>query len=133
MIKEFSISSSKKEQILDISDQVAKIVAESKVKDGICLIFVPHATAAVMINENYDPNICDDILDALRKSVPEGGWRHDRVDGNATAHIKASWVGPSQVVLVKDGKLILGTWQSIMLADFDGPKKRRVVVQLIQS
>lgn len=93
-------------------------------------MFVPHATAAVTINENADPNIGEDLQEALGKLIPEGIWRHDRIDDNAAAHIKAAIIGPSETVPVKNGKLVLGTWQSIMLMEFDGPRERRVIVQL---
>ncbi|MBW2991615.1 secondary thiamine-phosphate synthase enzyme YjbQ [Candidatus Woesearchaeota archaeon] len=127
MIKEIKINTKAKYDMVDIQKDVEKIVSESKVKNGICSVFVAHATAAVMINENYDPNVCDDILDALAQLVREGKWRHDRVDDNAAAHIKSSIVGASQTIPVKDGKLVLGTWQNIMVAEFDGPRDGRNV------
>lgn len=128
MVEEFSIRTSKRQEIVDITDQVKQIVKKSKVKDGFAVVYTPHATAAITINENYDPNVCDDIINALNKLVPAGVWKHDRVDSNADAHIKSAIIGPSQTIPVKDGKLTLGTWQSIMLAAFDGPRNRRVVV-----
>jgi len=133
MIKEINTSSSKKNQLLDITSKVEEVVKQSKIKQGLCIVYVPHATAALMINENYDPNVCDDILDSLRENIPEGKWRHDRVDNNAAAHIKSAIVGPSELIPIKDGKLLLGTWQSLMLADFDGPKRRRIYVQIIKD
>ena len=133
MIKEISVSSSKKNQLLDITAKVEDVVKESKIKQGLCIVYVPHATAAIMINENYDPNVCDDLLVSLRENIPEGKWRHDRVDSNAAAHIKSAIVGPSELIPVKEGKLLLGTWQSLMLADFDGPKKRRIYVQILKD
>jgi secondary thiamine-phosphate synthase enzyme len=89
---------------------------------------VTHATAAIVINENYDPNVCEDVLDALGKLIPEGVWRHDRVDNNAAAHIKSAILGPGETIPVREGKLVLGTWQAIMLVELDGPRDRRVVV-----
>ena len=89
------------------------------------------ATCGIVINENYDPNVCEDVLDALKKIAPQGIWRHDRVDGNADAHIKASIVGPSQVIPLKEDVLQLGTWQAITLADFDGPKRRHVIIEVL--
>jgi secondary thiamine-phosphate synthase enzyme len=91
---------------------------------------VPHATAAVAINENADPNIGEDLQEALAKLIPEGVWRHDRIDDNAAAHIKAAIIGPSEMVPVKNGTLLLGTWQSLMLVEFDGPRERKVLVQI---
>lgn len=133
MMQEFSLSTSKHNELVDITQEVKSIVGKSEIKQGLCIIYVPHATAAIMINENYDPNICDDILDSLRENIPEGKWRHDRVDNNAAAHIKSGIIGPSELIPIKDGKLTLGTWQSLMLADFDGPKRRRVIVQIIED
>lgn len=128
MQREFLIQSRQKYEMIDVTQRVASIVAEADVGEGMCSVFVPHATAAVIINENDDPQVCDDVLDALSKLIPEGVWRHDRVDGNAAAHIKASILGPSETIPVASGKLVLGTWQAIMVVDLDGPRQRRVVV-----
>jgi len=105
---EIIVKSNKHNELIDINQKVLDIVNKSKVKEGICNIYVPHATCAVMINENYDPNICLDIIDSLNENIPEGKWRHDKVDNNAAAHIKASIIGPSQTIPIKDGKLMLG-------------------------
>ena len=117
-------------EMIDITQQVADEVRQMGVKDGLCLVFVPHATAAVVINENADPNVCQDILDAMGRLVPEGAWRHDRIDNNAAAHIKATILGPSETVPVRGGALRLGTWQSLMLVEFDGPRDRTVIVEV---
>jgi len=129
MLKEFIISTNKKNEVIDINSEVESILKESKAKSGICTVFTPHATAAIIINENYDPNIGDDFLDALNELIKEGKWRHDKVDGNAASHIKASIVGPSETIPVENGKLMLGRWQDIMLCEFDGPRKRTVYVK----
>jgi secondary thiamine-phosphate synthase enzyme len=128
MQREFRVQSRQKYEMIDVTQRVAAIVAEAEVEEGMCSVFVPHATAAVIINENDDPQVCGDVLDALSKLIPEGVWRHDRVDGNAAAHIKASILGPSETIPVATGKLLLGTWQAIMIVDLDGPRQRRVVV-----
>jgi len=128
-----TVSTHKKRDIIDITDQIQGLVDKSKVKSGICSIYVPHATAAITVNENADPNVCVDILDALEKLVPQGVWLHDRIDNNASAHIKASIVGPSETIPIEDGKLQLGTWQNIFLADFDGPRERRLIVSILNS
>jgi secondary thiamine-phosphate synthase enzyme len=128
MQRDFEVSTRRKYEVVDITERVARIVAEAELDDAICSVYVPHATAAIVINENDDPNIGDDLLDALGKLVPEGIWRHDRVDDNGAAHIKASILGPGETVPVREGKLLLGRWQAIMLVDFDGPRRRRVVV-----
>jgi secondary thiamine-phosphate synthase enzyme len=128
VLTEFTFSTRQKYEVVDVTARVAALVAESGVDEGLCTVFVPHATAAVVINENDDPKICDDLVDALDKLVPEGGWRHDRVDNNGAAHIKAAILGPSETVPVRSGRLLLGTWQAIMVVDLDGPRTRRVVV-----
>jgi secondary thiamine-phosphate synthase enzyme len=128
MQAEFTLSTRRKYEVVDLTERVAALVAQSGVEEGLCTVFVPHATAAVVINENDDLKICDDLLDALAKLVPEGVWRHDRVDDNGAAHIKAAILGPSETVPVREGRLLLGTWQAIMVVDLDGPRSRRVVV-----
>jgi secondary thiamine-phosphate synthase enzyme len=127
---EFRIRTRKTQEMVDITGQIEEALREAKVSDGLCLVFVPHATAAVVINENADPNVCQDILDALGRLIPEGSWRHDRVDNNAAAHIKATMLGPSETVAIRGGRLRLGTWQSVMLVEFDGPRERTVIVEV---
>ena len=133
MIKEISISSSKKEEILNINDKVKKVVKESKVKEGLCIVYILHSTAAIIINENWDPNINLDIISALGKLIPKGKWMHDKVDGNGAAHIKAAIIGPSESIIIKNSELQLGKWQDIMLCDFDGPRQRKVLVKIIKG
>ena len=128
MQRDFEVSTRRKFEVVDLTERVARVVAESELDEGICSVYVPHATAAIVINENDDPNIGDDLLDALGKLIPEGIWRHDRVDDNGAAHIKASILGPGETVPVREGKMLLGRWQAIMLVDFDGPRRRRVIV-----
>ena len=126
-----SISTSKRQELIDITNKVEAIVKKSKVKDGLCTIFAMHATSAIIINENADPNIGLDIIDSLNELVPRGKWRHDKLDGNADAHIKSSILGPSEIIPIKNSQLQLGTWQAVMLADFDGPRNRKVIVHVI--
>jgi len=133
MQAEFTLSTRDEHEVVDITRQVAEIVADAGVEAGICNVYVPHATAAVVINENDDPNIGTDLLDALNKLIPQGVWRHDRVDNNGAAHIKAAILGPGETIPVRDGRLVLGTWQAIMLVDLDGPRTRRVVVTVVES
>ena len=130
IIKEFFVSTLKKYEVIKLNSAVNKILKESNVKEGLCIVFTPHATAAIIINENYDPNIGDDFQRALSSLIPEGKWLHDNIDENGAAHIKASIIGPSETIPVKDGKLMLGQWQDIMLADFDGPRDRRIIIQI---
>jgi secondary thiamine-phosphate synthase enzyme len=115
---------------IDITDRVQHVVRESGVKSGLCHVFVPHTTAGVFINENADPDALSDILNALERLVPwENGYRH--AGGNAAAHIKSTLVGTSQTVPVRDGRLALGRWQGIYLADFDGPRERKFQVSVL--
>jgi secondary thiamine-phosphate synthase enzyme len=127
---DIKIHTQKTQEMVDITAQVTEVVRQAGVRTGLCVVYVPHATAAVVINENADPNVCLDILDALGRMVPEGAWRHDRVDNNAAAHIKATILGPSEMVPVRDGNLQLGTWQSLMLVEFDGPRERTLIVEV---
>lgn len=129
-MEEFFVKTKRKFQVIDITPNVREVVERGTVAEGLCCVFVPHATAAVAINENADPNIGEDLQEALAKLIPEGVWRHDRIDDNAAAHIKAAIIGPSEMVPVKNGKLVLGTWQSLMLLEFDGPRERKVIVQI---
>jgi len=127
---EFQVKTTRQLQVIDITPRIREIVARDGLEEGLCCVFVPHATAAVAINENADPQIGEDLQEALAKAVPQGIWCHDRIDNNAAAHIKAAILGPSETVPVTRGQLLLGTWQSIMLLEFDGPRERRVVVQI---
>ncbi len=128
-----TLSTSAKSEALDITARVAEAVKASGAQEGLCTVFTPHATAAVAINENDDPNVGVDLLDALGRLVKEhDGWRHDRVDDNAAAHIKAAIVGPSETIPVRGGRLALGTWQNVFLCEFDGPRSsRRVHVTVV--
>ncbi len=125
---EIPIISDTKTQIIDITEDVEKLV--SKVKKGICNIYCPHTTAGLIINENADPSVKDDILMQLNKIVPENA-TYSHTEGNSPAHIKSSLVGVSLNIPVVNGKLMLGTWQGIMFCEFDGPRSRKVIVSLI--
>jgi secondary thiamine-phosphate synthase enzyme len=125
---ELKVRTNKKCEIIDITQRVAETVQAAQVADGLCCVYVPHATAAVIINENDDLQIGLDLLDALDKLIPEGVWRHDKIDSNGAAHLKAAILGPSETIPVQDGRLALGTWQAVMLVELDGPRDRRVIV-----
>ena len=129
----FSVRTTHHNEILDVTDEIAAIVKSTGVTSGQCAIYTPHATAALTINENADPNIGVDLLSALRKMVIEhDGWLHDRIDNNAAAHIKAAIIGPSETIPIVDGRLTLGTWQNVYYCEFDGPRSsRRVVVSIL--
>ncbi len=128
----FEIDTTRKRETIDITDRVREIVRRSKLERGLCHVMVLHATAAIVVNENDDPNIGTDLLTALDGAVPEhAGWLHDRIDNNAQAHILASILGPSEIVPVENGDLRLGRWQGLILVELDGPRRsRRVVVTL---
>lgn len=129
MIKEFSVSTKARTEFVDITSKVEGIVSDAKIKEGICVVFCPHTTAAVTINENADPAVCEDIQNHLNKAIPHrAGYTH--TEGNADAHIKASLLGPSITILIDSGRLKLGTWQGIYFCEFDGPRQRRVFVRV---
>ena len=130
MIAEFRIRTTTKREMIDLTARVADIVARADVAEGLCSVYTPHATAAIVVNENDDPNVCVDVLDALDRLIPAGIWRHDRVDGNAASHIQATILGPGETIPVRQGELLLGTWQAVMLVELDGPRDRRVVVTI---
>jgi secondary thiamine-phosphate synthase enzyme len=130
---EYKINTTKKHSLIDITAHLEDALKKSKIKNGLLIAYVKHATAAIIINENYDPNICDDFLDCLGKIVPSGVWKHDRIDGNGDGHIKAAICGPSESIPIKDGKLMLGRWQSPMLACFDGPRERTILITILQE
>jgi len=131
----FEIDTKRKRETIDITEQVREVVRHSKLERGICHVMVLHATAAIVVNENDDPNIGVDLLSALERAVPEhAGWLHDRIDDNAQAHILASILGPSELVAIENGELRLGRWQGLMLVELDGPRRsRRVMVTLTRS
>lgn len=130
--KEISLHSRERAEFIKLDAQVEKAVADSGVKDGVCRIYVPHTTAGVTINEGADPAVAEDIMARLEHLAPrEAAYAH--AEGNADSHIKATLVGSSVVVLVRDGRPILGTWQSIFFCEFDGPRRRQVLVQVTQG
>ena len=128
--QDFRISSRSRSQMIDITSQVGSIVDESGVTDGDAIIYCPHTTAAITINENADPSVPHDILLTLEQLLPQhrSGYRHS--EGNSDAHCKSSMLGCSEQVLIKGGSLQLGTWQGIFFCEFDGPRSRKVIVQV---
>ena len=132
MLEQIKVSTHKRCQLVDITKEVQKIIDKHKIKDGVLHIFCPHTTAAVTINENYDPSVQTDISDTLSKLVPHhAGYAH--TEGNADAHIKAAMVGSSRTVFIKGGKIAFGTWQGFYLCEFDGPRTREVWVKIIKD
>ena len=115
--------------MVDITSSIQKEISNSGVKEGVCIIYVPHTTAGITINEGADPAVCNDIMAKLNELVPpNAGYRHG--EGNADSHIKASLIGSSVSVLVENGGLVLGTWQKIFFCEFDGPRSRRVYLKV---
>ena len=119
-------------QMKDITAQVRDAVRESGVKDGLCVVFTPHTTAAITINENADPDVVRDLNMELGKIIPwEDGYHH--IEGNSAAHLKSSLVGASEHIIIEDGRLLLGTWQGIYFCEYDGPRSRKVIVKIMEG
>lgn len=129
---ELSIRTSRQKEMLDITPQAEQAVAKSGAKEGICLVYLPHATAGIIINE-FEPNIESDFLSAFERLFPKGNWRHNEIDDNAEAHLKSGFAGPGECIPIEGGRLALGTWQRVLLCEFDGPKNRRVIVKVIRE
>ena len=127
--QEIQVKTKARNELIDITPQVEKVVEESGIAEGICVLAVPHTTAAVTVNENADPSVKADIIAKLSELAPEGD-RYRHMEGNADAHIKATLVGPSETLLVRGGRLSLGTWQGVFFCEFDGPRTRRVVIRV---
>lgn len=127
-----ALSSQQREELLDITAQVRAVVERSGTRDGLVNVYAQGATAAIMIQENWDDSVQTDVLDLLRKLIPRGAWLHDRQDGNGDAHLKSGLVGPSASIPLIEGKLGLSTWQNVFFCEFDGPRvDRRVVVTIL--
>jgi secondary thiamine-phosphate synthase enzyme len=131
--RSFTLRTQDHHQVVDVTSEVREILKASAVREGQLTVYTPHATAAVTINENDDPNIGVDFLRALSQIVKEhDGWLHDRVDNNAAAHIKSAIIGPSETIPIIDGQLSLGTWQNVFFVEVDGPRhERRVIVSIV--
>ena len=130
----FTVETGSPQEAIDITARVQEVVAGSGVTEGFCHVMVLHSTAAIVVNETADKNIGRDVITALDRAAPDGdGWLHDEIDDNAHSHIKASILGPSELLPVQNGELLLGTWQGIYLLEFDGPRKRRVSVQFLRA
>lgn len=131
-IVQIEVQTHSRQELVDISDEVSRTVKESGVMEGACHVFVPHTTAALTIGENWDPTVAQDTLATLEVLVPLEAKYHHR-EGNAPAHVKASLLGSSQTLLVSRGRLLLGRWQGILLCEFDGPRRRRVLVKVVEG
>jgi len=129
-MKTITLETKSRSEMIDITAAVQKAVREEQIDNGFCLVYTPHTTAAITINENADPDVPRDILSALEKAVPfSAQYRH--MEGNSAAHAKSSLVGASELVMIENGRLVLGTWQAIFFCEFDGPRTRKVFVKLI--
>jgi secondary thiamine-phosphate synthase enzyme len=128
------IKTNNKEELIDITEEVNNIIRESGVKEGLCNIFALHATAAIVINENWDDSVQVDLLTRLRKLIPDhDNYLHDKQDNNAASHLKSALLGPSETIPIVNGRLELGRWQSIVFCEFDGPKaERKIAVQILK-
>ena len=131
-MEKISLSTNKRIDLIDITDRVQAVVLKSKVKSGICFLFCPHTTAGLTINENADPSVQRDILNALNKLVPEGA-HYSHSEGNADSHIKSSLFGSSLIIFIEDGQLAFGTWQGIYFCEGDGPRSRQVWVKIVEK
>ena len=130
MLHKLNIKTRSRVEFQEITDKVREIVKESGMESGICVIYVPHTTAGIMINEHADPNVIEDVAAQMEIiAPPTGNYRH--AEGNAAAHIKASLIGSSVTVIIQYGELALGTWQGIFFGEFDGPRSRNVLVKIV--
>ena len=132
MFYEISVSTPQKIALVDVTEKIEETVKESKVRNGICFIYVPHSTCGILINENYDPSVIRDILNAYERIVPQN-LPYAHLEGNSPAHIKSTIVGVNTFVFIREGKLKLGTWQGIFLAEFDGPRYRKLWIDIIED
>jgi secondary thiamine-phosphate synthase enzyme len=128
MRKTINIQTTSREELVDITNQVNDVLRNSGIDNGVIILYVQGATAAMMIQENWDDSVQTDVVNLLRKLIPRGVWLHDQQDGNGDAHLKAGLVGPSETIPVIDGKLGLSQWQNVFLCEFDGPRSERQVV-----
>ena len=126
--EEIGLETARREELIDITDRVTDVVKAAGIREGLITVYAHGATAAVMIQENWDASVPEDMVNFLRKLIPRGVWLHDRQDGNGDAHLKAGLVGPSETIPVIEGKLGLSTWQGIFFCEFDGPRSPRRVI-----
>jgi len=131
-MEKLNLRTSRRVELVEITDEIENIVTKSKVKDGTCLVFCPHTTAGLTINENADPSVRKDIINTLDKLIPAGG-DYSHTEGNADSHIKSSLFGSSLTVFIENGHLAFGTWQGIYFCEGDGPRQRQVWVKIISG
>lgn len=129
MLKSFNIKTKARTEFIDITHEVQRVINDLNIKNGVCLLYIPHTTAGITINEGADPSVVKDIQTTLNRLVPHN-LNYSHTEGNSDAHIKSTLVGVSKVVPINNGKLALGTWQSVFFCEFDGPRNRTVVVKI---
>ncbi len=127
-MKTIEIKSTRREQLIDITDQVKQAVKDANIKSGVVTVYAQGATAAIMIQENWDESVQTDVVNLLKQIIPKGVWLHDQQDGNGDSHLKAGLVGPSETIPVINGGLGLSTWQNIFFCEFDGPRTSRKII-----
>jgi len=132
MIEQFTLSTSSRNQLIDITNSVSDYVQRSGVKSGVCLVYTPHTTAAITVNENADPSVKSDIIRKLTDIFPQND-NYDHSEGNSDGHLKSSVVGCSQTLLIENGSLLLGTWQGIYFCEFDGRRTRHFYVKVVSD
>ncbi|MBR9676826.1 YjbQ family protein [Candidatus Woesearchaeota archaeon] len=131
-MKTISISTSKHNELISITDKVQSVINNSKVQKGLCVVYCPHTTAAITINEDADPTVKTDLLHALNQIVSDN-WNYQHSEGNSPGHVKSSLIGCSEKIIIIDGKLQLGQWQGIFFCEFDGPRNRKVQIKIIEG
>ncbi len=122
-----TLATSQVRELVDITAEARRRVSDAGISDGVLCLYAHGATAAIMVQENADPNIGKDVVTCLEKLIPDGAWLHDRVDGNGAAHIQAGLIGPSETIPVRAGRLDLSTWQNVFFCELDGPRTQRIV------
>jgi secondary thiamine-phosphate synthase enzyme len=134
MRKSITVKTSQREELIDITNLVNSVVQESGIENGLVSLYAQGATAAIMIQENWDASVRTDVIDCLQKLIPRGVWLHDRQDGNGDSHLKSGLVGPSETIPLIDGEVGLSTWQNLFLCEFDGPRtERKIVCTIIED
>jgi secondary thiamine-phosphate synthase enzyme len=131
MIRELEVNTRSHSELRDVTAEVQQAVSDSGVSEGVCHIFVPHTTAGLTLNENWDPDVRGDLVRALEAMVPDVTFRHG--EGNSPAHLLSSLLGAGQTLFVRGGRLVLGNWQGVYLAEFDGPRRRRLLVKVVSD
>lgn len=127
-----NLKTDKRIESVDITRKINEIISKSKLSSGICMVYSPHTTSGIIINESYDPSVLEDITTFLSDKVPHN-FDYKHIEGNSDAHIKSSIVGTSKIIIFENGELLLGTWQGVFFMEFDGPRSRKVFVKLIKE